>query len=60
MKEKGTKMGSKWEVNGWRYDENMNVGWDVTLYMGESFLKAAWAFFRNRNQYGCVKLERRG
>lgn len=53
-------MGSKWEVNGWRFDHDNKIGWDVTLYMGDSFLKAAWAFFKNRNEYGCVKLERRG
>lgn len=52
-------MGSKWEVNGWRYEEEDGfASWEL-LYMGDSFLKAVWTFFRNRNNYGCVKLERR-
>lgn len=53
-------MGSKWEVNGWIWNEVHQQGHYAELYMGSSFLKAAWAFFKNRNVYGCVKLERRG
>lgn len=53
-------MGSKWEVNGWikMGTSEFDYFW-LPLYMGNSMIKAFWAFFKNQNKFGCVKIERR-
>jgi hypothetical protein len=52
-------MGGKWQVSGYLWSVLHQEGYYSDLYMGNSFFRAAWTFIKNRNQYGCIKLERR-
>ena len=54
-------MGSEWEVCSWRggfpHDNTGSPYRYVTVYYGNSLLKAIIAMYREKKNYGCVKIE---